>query len=132
MGCLALLALLVLHRAKLLASNQSILALGVAPMQVVSCWCRCIVQRLCVADFKRPCLKLWVFNFGHPCPSLVKGEVLSPEKIRATTGGIVTPTLASHQLFQNPTIPLAFRRGVGLPLPKHHCNYQKQFNRIIM
>ena len=23
------------------------------------------------------------------------------------------------------------RRGVGLPLPKHHCNYQKQFNRII-
>ena len=34
MGCLALLALLVLHRAKLLASNQSILALGVAPRQV--------------------------------------------------------------------------------------------------
>jgi len=33
-GCLALLALLVLHRAKLLASNQSILALGVAPRQV--------------------------------------------------------------------------------------------------
>ena len=34
MGCLALLALLVLHRAKLLASNQSILALGVAPSGV--------------------------------------------------------------------------------------------------
>ena len=33
-GCLALLALLVLHRAKLLASNQSILALGVAPRWV--------------------------------------------------------------------------------------------------
>ena len=31
-----MLALLVLHRAKLLASNQSILALGVAPMRVVS------------------------------------------------------------------------------------------------
>ena len=46
------------------------------------------MQRLCVADFKHPCLKLWAFNFGHPCPSLVKGEVLSPEKIRATTGGI--------------------------------------------
>ncbi len=30
-GCLALLALLVLHRAKLLASNQSILALGRSP-----------------------------------------------------------------------------------------------------
>lgn len=24
------------------------------------------------------------------------------------------------------------RRGVGLPLPKYHCNYQKQVNRIIM
>ena len=34
MGCRVLLALLVLHRAKLLASNQSILALGVAPRQV--------------------------------------------------------------------------------------------------
>ena len=33
-GRLALLALLVLHRAKLLASNQSILALGVAPRWV--------------------------------------------------------------------------------------------------
>ena len=41
-GCLALLALLVLHRAKLLASNQSVLALGVAPLRVVSRWCRCI------------------------------------------------------------------------------------------
>ena len=34
MGCRALLALLVLHRAKLLASNQSVLALGVAPSGV--------------------------------------------------------------------------------------------------
>ena len=31
MGCRALLALLVLHRAKLLASNQSVLALGRSP-----------------------------------------------------------------------------------------------------
>ncbi|HCS32606.1 MAG TPA: hypothetical protein DIW32_08365 [Eubacterium sp.] len=55
---------------------------------------------------------------------LVKGEVLSPEKIRATTGGIAKPPhLSPYQPFQNPTIPLAFRRGVGLPLPKHHCNY---------
>ena len=29
---------------------------GVAPMQVVSRWCRCIVQRLCATDCKRPCL----------------------------------------------------------------------------
>ena len=55
--------------------------------------------------------KLWAFNFGHPCPSLVKGEVLSPEKIRATTGGIASLlSLALHQPFQNRTIPHAFRR----------------------
>ena len=141
--------------------------------------CRCIcastaicavasVQRLCVADFKHPCLKLWAFNFGHPCPSLVKGEVLSPTKIRATTGGIAfrrteplhshnhckrttiplpcTITLAStrkrvrfccsvkpsqlwwgllpictiNEIFR--TIPLAFRRGAGLPLPSHRTS----------
>ena len=56
--------------------------------------------------------KLRAFNFGHPCPSLVKGEVLSPDKIRATTGGIATPPfLASHQPLQNRTIPPAFRNA---------------------
>ena len=33
-----------------------LLALGVAPMRVVSRWCRCVVQRLCATDCKRPCL----------------------------------------------------------------------------
>ena len=73
--------------------------------------------------------------------SLVKGEVLSPEKIRATTGGIVTPPTfpkphySSHFPYCNRlyalicfhigTIHLAFRRGAGLPplhrilLPSH-------------
>ena len=32
--------------------------------------------------------------------SLVKGEVLSPEKIRATTGGIVTPPIATPPTLQ--------------------------------
>ena len=65
------------------------------------------MQRLCVADFKHPCLKLWAFNFGHPCPSLVKGEVLSPEKIRATTGGIAFlphPFRFSDTSVNNPSI----------------------------
>ena len=48
--------MLVLHRAKLLASNQSVLAWGVATMRVVSRWCRCVVQRLCATDCKHPCL----------------------------------------------------------------------------
>lgn len=38
--------------------------------------------------------------------SLAKGEVLSSERIRATTGGIATPlSLAPRQPFQNRTIP---------------------------
>ena len=52
--------------------------------------------------------------------SLVKGEVLSPERIRATTGGIAAPLSPRlRKPFQNRTIPLAFRRGVSLLLPLH-------------
>ena len=46
------------------------------------------------------------FNQHHIYASLVKGEVLSPEKNRATTGGIATPlSLASHQPSRTRTIP---------------------------
>ena len=40
--------------------------------------------------------------------SLVKGEVLSPERIRATTGGIVTPTFRSAPTFQKLHYPTRF------------------------
>ena len=40
-------------------------------------------------------------KFANTLASLVKGEVLSPEKIRATTGGIVTPPT-----FPKPHYPL--------------------------
>ena len=40
--------------------------------------------------------------------SLVKGEVLSPEKIRATTGGIATPTFPKPHYPSKSTITLAF------------------------
>ena len=137
-----MLALLVLHRAKLLASNQSILALGRSPrtgrqpfvpphLCIDSHLCRCIVQRLCVAVFMHPCITalcdryrasllktLGVHFIRHPCPFLVKGEVLSPTKIRATTGGDATPSaLAPHQPFQNRTIPRHAPPHLA-PLPK--------------
>ena len=52
--------------------------------------------------------------------SRVKGEVLSPERIRATTGGIAAPLSPRlRKPFQNRTIPLAFRRGVSVLLPLH-------------
>ena len=55
--------------------------------------------------------------------SLVKGEVLSPERIRATTGGIAAPpSLAPHQPSRTRTIPLAFRRGASLLLPLHRTS----------
>ena len=38
-------------------------------------------------------------------PPIVKGEVLSPKKIRATTGGIVTLTFAPHPTLPNPYYP---------------------------
>ena len=63
------------------------------------------------------------FAQHHIYASLVKGEVLSPERIRATTRGIATPLsprpAPPHQPFQTRTIPLAFRRGVSLLLPLH-------------
>ena len=43
--------------------------------------------------------------------SLVKGEVLSPEKIRATTGGIAAPTLSIPTTLSKPHPSLA---------PRHH------------
>ena len=59
--------------------------------------------------------KLRAFNFGHPCPSLVKGEVLSPEKIRATTGGIATSLLPKPHYTSKSTISLPpLSKGGGL------------------
>ena len=82
--------------------------------------------------------------------SLVKGEVLSPEKIRATTGGIASPpSLAPHQPSQNRTIPSHFAmltsvcadtlshphyplpRTMSLPpLSKVRCCRPKKFGRL--
>ena len=67
-----MLALLVLHRAKLLASNQSILALGRSPRQVVSHLCHCIVQWLCAADCKHPCL-VWGGSPSNIAPARMPG-----------------------------------------------------------
>ena len=57
----------------------------------------------------------------HPSPhtnilaSLVKGEVLSPEKIRATTGGIAAPTLSIPSTLSKPHPSLAPHHHTWLP-----------------
>ena len=88
--------MLVLHRAKLLASNQSVLAWGVAPMRVVSRWCRCVVQRLCATDFKRPCLV----------------RAAAPHSSPARTPGVYAQRLCTMQ--SQPSIHCLSPRGRGL------------------
>ena len=78
---------------------------GLPHLCIDSHLCRCIVQQLCVAVFMHPCITalcgclyasllktLGIHFIRHPCPFLVKGEVLSPTKIRATAGGDATPS----------------------------------------
>ena len=96
-GCLALLALPVLHRAKLLASNQSILALGVAPKRIVSRWCRCVVQRLCATDCKRPCLV----------------RAAAPHSAPARMLGVYAQRLCTMQSQQSIHSPSPRGRGLG-------------------
>ena len=100
-----MLALLVLHRAKLLASNQSVLALGVAPMQVISRWCRCIVQRLCATDIKRPCLV----------------RAAAPHSAPARMPGVYAQRLCTMQ--SQPSIHSPSPRGRGLGF-RHGCRYR--------
>ena len=104
---------------------------GLPHLCIDSHLCRCIVQQLCVAVFMHPCITalcgclyasllktLGVHFIRHPCPFLVKGEVLSPTKILATAGGDATPSaLAPHQPFQNHTIPRHTPPHLA-PLPK--------------
>ena len=63
--------------------------------------------------------KLWAFNFGHPCPSLVKGEVLSPKKFGRLPEELPHQPSPRTNPSKNRTIPLAFRRGASLLLPLH-------------
>ena len=122
---LGLLALLVLHRAKLLASNQSILALGVAPMWVVSCWCRCIVQRLCATDCKRPCLVRAAVP--HSAPARMPGVYSQRLCARTHTSGRTksvqdAPTTNDHDCTDaeptKHTQPFTGGKGFSARMPK--------------
>ena len=54
----------------------------------------------------------------HILASLVKGEVLSPEKIRATTGGIVTPTSRPAPALPKTALSFALHYHTCLPSKK--------------
>ena len=57
-------------------------------------------------------------KIANTLASLVKGEVLSPEKIRATTGGIATPLLPKPHYPLLCTTFLPYERSVGFA---SHC-----------
>ena len=128
-----LLALLVLHRAKLLASNQSVLALGVAPMRVVSRWCRCVVQRLCATDCKRPCLVRAAATLspgtdaGRVCPkALCKDAYKWSNKVGAGRTDNKRPRL--HRCRANQAYT-AFpgERGLGIGIANEHLFIKTDF-----
>ena len=48
---------------------------------------------------------LWAFNFGHPCPSLVKGELLLLSFVQPTIEGLPHRTLSSPQPLQKDNNP---------------------------
>ena len=63
--------------------------------------------------------------------SLVKGEVLSPEKIRATTGGIAASTLSIPTTLSKPHPSLAPHHHPRLlmnALPVSHSHYPTHFS----
>ena len=113
--------MLVLHRAKLLASNQSVLALGVAPMRVVSRWCRCVVQRLCATDCKHPCLVRAAAP--HSAPARTPGVYAQMLYARTHTSGRTksvqdAPTINDHdctmQSKKSIHSPSPWGRGLGI------------------
>ena len=125
MGCLALLAMLVLHRAKLLASNQSVLALGVAPSGVraaaphsAPAWMPGVyAQRLCTMQsqqsihspsprgrglgFRQGCRNKDTPSFKHGCLQVV-------EQSRCRTHRQQTTTVAQKQSYQS------VLKGIGI------------------
>ena len=67
-------------------------------MQVVSRWCRCIVQRLCATDCKRPCLV----------------RAAAPHSAPARTPGVYAQRLCTMQSQQSIHSPSPRGRGLGL------------------
>ena len=69
-------------------------------------------------------------KIANTLASLVKGEVLSPEKIRATTGGIVTPTSRPAPALPKTALSFALHYHTCLPSKKGRCCRPKKFGRL--
>ena len=75
---------------------------------------------------QHPCLLMNALLVSHPCETLgVQLRASMPVPCQRSGAvarkkfGRLPEGLSLHQPFQNRTISLAFRRGVGLPLPLH-------------
>ena len=107
---------------------QNILALGVAPMRVVSRWCRCIVQRLCATDCKRPCLVRAAAPHSarhgrRACmpKGSMQGRIQVVEQSRCRTHRQQTTTIAQMQSQQSIHSPSPRGRGLGF---RQGCRYR--------
>ena len=81
---------------------------GVAPMRVVSRWCRCIVQRLCATDCKHPCLVRAAAPYSAPArmPGVyakgsMQGRIQVVEQSRCRTHRQQTTTVAQRRSHQS-------------------------------
>ena len=79
-------------------------------MRVVSRWCRCIVQRLCATDCKRPCLV----------------RAAAPHSAPARTPGVYAQRLCTMQSQQSIHNPSPRGRGLGLGIENSHYLIKKQ------
>ena len=83
---------------------------GVAPMRVVSRWCRCIAQRLCATDCKRPCLV----------------RAAAPHSAPARTPGVYAQRLCTMQSQQSIHSLSPRERGLGIGIENLLYFYKKR------
>ena len=86
---------------------------GVAPMRVVSRWCRCVVQRLCATDCKHPCLV----------------RAAAPHSAPARTPGVYAQRLCTMQ--SQPSIHCLSPRGRGLGIGIENLLYFYKYRLFI-
>ena len=86
-------------------ATKASLLWGEAPVQVVSHLCHCIVQWLCAADCKHPCL-VWGGSPGNIAP--------------ARRPGVYAARLCRTQSQPSIHSPLPWGRGLGLGIENKH------------
>ena len=101
-------------------------------MRVVSRWCRCIVQRLCATDCKRPCLVRAAAPHSAPArtPGVYAQRLYAMTHTSGRTKSVQdAPTTNDHDCTDaeptKHTHPFPGERGLGLGILNKH-SFEKQ------